>query len=165
MLAANGPCPPVVVWPKKSGPSPSWETIVVLWGWVTVRRVGGHAFTAPRGTVVETDGRVALQLAAEPLTTHVVVVALQWGGPRGPNPGETLLLGLSGETCRRCKPPSSLGGGGSGRQPPGALPWLGDCVDASPPPTELRSALEGLYGAGDKHGPRHHLLVPRDHTA
>ena len=77
--AANSPCPPVVVLPKKSGPSPSWETVVALWGCVTVRGIGRHIFTAPRGTVVETDGGVALQLTAEPLTKHVVVAILRWG--------------------------------------------------------------------------------------
>ena len=80
--AANGPYSPVVGWPRQSGPVPSLETIVVLWGWLTVRRVGGQAFTAPRRTVVEMERRVALQLAAEPLTTHVVVVALQRGAER-----------------------------------------------------------------------------------
>ena len=74
--AANSPWPPVVVLPKKSG-HPSWETVAVLWGWVTVRETGGHVFTAPRGTVIETDGGMALQLTAEPLTTHVVVAVLQ----------------------------------------------------------------------------------------
>ena len=49
--AANGLCPPVVMWPRRSGPGPGGETIVVLCGWVTIREVGGHAFTAPR------DGR------------------------------------------------------------------------------------------------------------
>ena len=58
-----------------------------------------------------------------------------------------------------------LVGGGGGHQHPGALPWLRDCMDASPPPTELLSALEGLFGAGEKHVPRHHLLVATDHTA
>ena len=43
--AANGPCPPVVIWPRRLGPGPSWETIVVPWGWLTIRGVGGHAFT------------------------------------------------------------------------------------------------------------------------
>ena len=80
--------------------------MVVLWGWVTVRGVGGHVFTAPRGTVVETDGRVPLQLAAEPVTTHVVVVALQWGGER-PQPSRD--TGLSGEVNRHCGPPSCQG--------------------------------------------------------
>ena len=44
--------------------------------WVILRGVGAHAVKARRGTVVARDGRVALQLAEEPLTTHVVVVAL-----------------------------------------------------------------------------------------
>ena len=37
---------------------------MVLWVWVTIRGVGGHAFTAPRGMAVDTDGRIALHLAA-----------------------------------------------------------------------------------------------------
>ena len=80
--AANSPCPPVVVLPKKSSPHPSRETVAVLWGWVTVRGTGGHVFTTPRGTVIETDGGVGVQLTAEPLTTHVVVGVLQWGAER-----------------------------------------------------------------------------------
>ena len=73
--AANSPCPPVVFLPRKTSHR-SWETEAVLWGWVAVRGTGGHVFTAPRGTVIETDGGMALQLTAEPLTTHVVVVIL-----------------------------------------------------------------------------------------
>ena len=57
--AANSPCPPVVVLPKRFGPNRSWEAVAVLWEWVTVRGFGGHIFTAPRGTVVETDGSLA----------------------------------------------------------------------------------------------------------
>ena len=64
--AANSPCPPVVLPPKKSGPHPRWETVAVGWGWVTVRGTGGHVFSAPRGRVIETDGRVALQLTGSP---------------------------------------------------------------------------------------------------
>ena len=79
--AANSPCPPVVVLPRRTS-HPSWETVAVLWGWVAVRGTGGHVFTAPRGTVIETDGGMALQLTAEPLTTHVVVDVLQWGADR-----------------------------------------------------------------------------------
>ena len=60
LWAANVPCPPVVMWPGKSGLGPSWETIVVVCGSVTIRGVGGHAFTAPCGKAVDTDGRVAL---------------------------------------------------------------------------------------------------------
>ena len=51
--AANSPCSPVVLLPKKFSPHPSWETVAVLWGWLTVRGTGGHVFTAPRGTVIE----------------------------------------------------------------------------------------------------------------
>ena len=53
--AANSPCPPVVVLPGRTS-HPSWETVAVLWGWVAVRGTDGHVFTAPRGTVIETDG-------------------------------------------------------------------------------------------------------------
>ena len=63
--ATNSPCPPVVVLPKRTS-HPSGETVAVLWGWVAVRGTGGHVFTAPRGTVIETDGGTALQLAAAP---------------------------------------------------------------------------------------------------
>ena len=55
--------------------------------------------------------------------------------------------------------------GGAGRHLPGALPWLRNCGDASPPPAEMRSALEGLYAAGSKPGPRHHFLVAADPMA
>ena len=48
--------------------------------------------------------------------------------------------------------------GGAGRHLLGALPWLRDCRDASPPPAELRGALEHLYSK-----PRHHFLVAADH--
>ena len=74
--------PPVVVLPKSFGPHPSRETVAVLRGWVTVRGTVGHISTAPRGTVIETDRGVALQLEAEPLTRHVVVAVLQWGAKR-----------------------------------------------------------------------------------
>ena len=80
--AANSPCSPVVVVLEKSGPHPSWETVAVLWGWVTVRGTGVHVFTAPWGTVIEIDRGVALKLTAKPLTTHLVVVVLQWGTER-----------------------------------------------------------------------------------
>ena len=42
-----------------------------------VRGTWGNVFTAPRGTVIETEGGVALQLTPEPLTTHVVVAVLR----------------------------------------------------------------------------------------
>ena len=82
LWAANGPCPPVVVWPRRSGPGPSWESIVLLWGRVMSRGVGGHTFTALQGMAMDTDGKMALQLTAEPLTTHVNVVSPQWGAER-----------------------------------------------------------------------------------
>ena len=74
--------PTRVTWPRRSGLGPSCETIVVLRGCVTIHGVGGHAFAAPRGTALDSDGRVALQLTTEPLTTHVVVVSLHWGAER-----------------------------------------------------------------------------------
>ena len=76
LWAANSPCLPVVVLPRRTS-HPSWGTVAVLWGWVAVRGTGGHVFTVPRSTVIEMDGEVALQLTAEPLTTHVVVAVLQ----------------------------------------------------------------------------------------
>ena len=79
--AGTSPCPPVIVLPRKTS-LPSWETVAVLWGWVAVRGTGSHVFTALRGTVIETDGGMALQLTAEPLTTHEVVAVLQWAADR-----------------------------------------------------------------------------------
>ena len=81
LWAANSPCSPVMVLPRRTS-HPSWETLAVLWGWVAVRGTGGHGFTAPRGTVIETDEGTALQLTAEPLTTHVVVAVLQSGADK-----------------------------------------------------------------------------------
>ena len=44
------------------------------------RRVtGSHILTAQRGTVIERNGGMVLQLMAEPLTRHVEVAVLQWG--------------------------------------------------------------------------------------
>ena len=60
---------------------------------------------------------------------------------------------------------ATIWSGGAGRYLPGALPWLRDCGDASPPPAELRSALEGLYATRDKPGPRHQVLLAADPTA
>ena len=42
---------------------PSWFSTVLVCG------VGGHAFTAPLGTAVDSDACVALHLTVEPLTT------------------------------------------------------------------------------------------------
>ena len=89
--ASNSPCPLVVVLPRRTSHR-SWETVAVLSGWVAVRGTGGHVFTAPRGTVIETDQGTALQLAAEPLTTHVVVAVLQWGADR-PQPWRDPVAG------------------------------------------------------------------------
>ena len=149
--AANSPCPPVVVLPRRTS-HPSWETVAVLWGWVAVRGTGGHVFTAPRGTVIETDGGMALQLTVEPLTTHVVVAVLQWGADK-PQPWRDLVARAVWRDLRAAVWP-----GGARRHLPGALPWLRDCGDASPPPAELRGALEHLYSK-----PRHHFLVAADH--
>ena len=67
---------------EEVGPGPQLGDHSGPVGWVTIREVGGHAFTAPRGTAVDTDGRVALKVTAEPLTTQVVVLALKWGADR-----------------------------------------------------------------------------------
>ena len=117
--AANSPCPPVVVLPRRTS-HPSWETVAVLWGWVAVRGTGGHVFTAPQGTMIGTDGGMALQLTADPLTTHVVVAILQWGATSH-SPGAIRSLGPSGATCRSLGPPSGQGeqGGISRAHSPG----------------------------------------------
>ena len=152
--AANGPCPPVVVLPRKTN-HPSWETVAVLWGWVAVRGADGHVFTDPRGTVIETDGGTALQLTAEPLTTHAVVAVLQWGANK-PQPWRDQVARAIWRDLPVLK--AAVWSGGAGRRLPGALPWLRGCGDASPPPAELRGALEHVYSK-----PRHHFLVAADH--
>ena len=152
--ATNSPCPPVVVLPKRTS-HPNSETVAVLWGWVAVRGTGGHVFTAPRGTVIETDGGTALQLAADPLTTHVVVAVLKWGADK-PQPLRDPVAGAVWRDLPVLR--AAVWPGGAGRYLPGALPWLRDCGNASPPPTELRGALEHLYSK-----PRHHFLVAADH--
>ena len=143
-------------------PHPSWETVAVLWGWVTVRGTGGHVFTAPRGTVIETDGGVALQLTAQNLTTNVVVAVLQWGAER-PQPRRDPVARVIWRNLPILR--ATIWSGGGGQHHPGALPWLRDCGKASPPPAEMRSTLEGLYATGSKPGPQHHFLVAADPTA
>ena len=138
--ATNSTCPPEVVLPRRTS-HPSWETVTVLWGWVAVHRAGGHVLTGPRGTVIETDGGMALQLAAEPLTTHVVVAVLQWGADR-PQPWRDPVAGAVWRDLPLLR--AAVWPGGAGRHLPGALPWLRDCGNASPPPAELRGALEHL---------------------
>ena len=152
--ADNSPCPPVVVLPRRTS-QPSWETVAVLWGLVAVRGTGGHVFTAPRGTVIETDGGMALQLTAEPLTTHVVVAVLQWGADR-PQPWRDPVPRAVWRDLPTLR--AAVWSRGAWRHLPGALPSLRDCGDASPPPAELRGALERLYSK-----PRHHFLVAADH--
>ena len=152
--ATNSPCPPVVVLPRRTS-HPSWETVAVLWGWVAVRGTGGHVFTAPRGTVIETDGGTALQLAAEPLPTHVVVAVLQWGADR-PQPWRDPIAGAVWRDLPVLR--AAVWPGGARRHLPGALPWPRDCGNASPPPAELRGALEHLYSK-----PRQHFLVAAEH--
>ena len=152
--ATNSPCPPVVVLPRKTS-HPSWETVAVLWGWMAVHGTGGHVFTAPRGTVIETDKGTALQLAAEPLTTHVVVAVLQWGADR-PQLWRDPVAGAVWRDLPVLR--AAVWPGGAGRHLPGALPWLRDCGNASPPPAEMRGTLEHLYPK-----PRHHFLVAADH--
>ena len=103
---------------------------------------------------------MAAWLAAKPLTTHVVVVALQCGDER-PQPWQDPIARVIQRDLPTLQ--ATICSRGVGRQHPGALPWLWDCVHASSPPTQLRSALEGLYGAGDKHGSQHYFLVATDH--
>ena len=154
MWAANGPCPPVVVLPRRTN-HPSWETVAVLWGWVAVRGADGHVFTAPRGTVIETHRGTALQLTAEPLTTHAVVAVLQWGANK-PQPWRDQVAVAVWRDLPVLR--AAVWSGGAGRHLPGALPWLRGCGDASPPPAELRGALERVYSK-----PRHQFLVAADH--
>ena len=152
--AANSPYPLVVVLPRRTS-HPSWETVAVLWGWVPVPGTGGRVSTAPRGTVIETDGGTALQLTAEPLTTHVVVAVLQWRADR-PQPWRDPVARAVWRDLLVFR--AAVWPGGAGQHLPGALPWLRDCGDASPPPAELRGALEHLYSK-----PTHHFLVATDH--
>ena len=147
--AANSPCPPLVVLSKKSGPHPSWETVALLWGWVTVGGTEGHVFTAPRGTVIKTDRGVALQLTAEPLTTHVVVVVLQWGAER-PQPRRDPVARVIWRDLPILQ--ATNWSGGAGHYLPGALPWLQDCGDASPPPAEIRSVWRACMPPGKSPG-------------
>ena len=114
-----------------------------------------HVFTAPRGTVIETDGGTALQLAAELLTTHVVVAVLQWGADK-PQPWRDPVAGAVWRDLPVLR--AAVWPGEAGRHLPCALPWLRDCGNSSPPPAELRGALEHLYSK-----PRHHFLVAADH--
>ena len=60
---------------------------------------------------------------------------------------------------------ATIWSGGAGQHLAGTLPLLWDRGDASPPPAEMRSALEGLYAAGTKPAPRQHFLVAADPTA
>ena len=154
VLAANSQCPAVVVLPRRTS-HPSWETVAVLRGWVAVRGTDGHVFTAPRGKVIETDGGTALQLTAEPLTTHVVVAVLQWGADK-PQPWRDPVTRAVWRDLPALK--AAVWSGGARRHLPGSLPWLRDCRDASPPPAEMRGALEHLYSK-----PRHQFLVAADH--
>ena len=151
---ANSPCPPVVVLPRRTS-HPSWKTVAVLSGWVAVRGTDGHVFTAPRGTVIETDGGTTLQLTAEPLTTHVVVAVLQWGADK-PQPWRDPVDRAVWRDLPALR--AAVWPEGAGRHLLGALPWLPDCGDASPPSAELRGALEHLYSK-----PRHQFLVAADH--
>ena len=99
----------------------------------------------------------AAEGAAEGATARAEVSA-------GPNPWETLLPGLSGDTCQRCKPPSSRGGGGDSNY---RVHFSGSRIARTPLRHRPSCAVpsKGLYGAGDKHGPRHHLLVTTYHAA
>ena len=156
----NGACGPPTAharrwWSCPGTSHPSWETVPVLWGWVAVRGTDGHVFTAPRGTVIETDGGTALQLMAEPLTTHVVVAVIHWGADK-PQRWRNPVARAVWRDLPALR--AAVWSGGAGRHLPGALPWLRDCGDASPPPAEWRSALEHLYSK-----PKHQFLVAADH--
>ena len=122
---------------------------------MAVRGTDGHVFTAPRGTVIETDGGTALQLTAEPLTTHAVMAVLQWGANK-PQPWRDKVATAVWRDLPVLK--AAVWSRGAGRHLPGALPWLRGCGDASPPPAELRGALGHLYSK-----PRHQFLVAADH--
>ena len=95
--------------------------MAVLWGWEAVRGADGHVFTAPRGTVIETDGGTALQLTAEPLTTHAVVAVLQWGASK-PQPWRDQVARAVWRDLPVLK--AAVWSRGAGRHLPGALPWL-----------------------------------------
>ena len=157
---ANSPCPPVVVLPRRTS-HPSWETVAVLWGWVAVRVTGGHIFTASRGTVIERDRGMAMQLTVEPLTTHVVVAVLQWGADKPQHWRDPIARAVWRDLPILR---AAVWSGGARRHFPGALRWLRDCGNASPPPAEMCGATEGLYAAGSEPGPRHHFLVAADHA-
>ena len=105
--------------------------------------------------MIETDGGLALQLTAEPLTTQAVVVVLQWGADK-PQPRRDPVARAVWRDLPVLR--AAVWSGGAGRHLPSALPWLWDCRDASPPPAELRGALGHLYSK-----PRHHFLVAVDH--
>ena len=77
------------------------------------------------------------------------------------SPGAIRSLGLSGETCRPSGPPSGQeeqGGISRAHYPGYGTAGLRDCGDASPPPAELRGALEHRYSK-----PGHEFLVAADH--
>ena len=158
--AANSPGWPVVALPGRTS-HPSLETVAVLWGRVALPGTRGHVFTAWRGTVIETDGGMALQLTVEPLTTHVVVAVLQWGADKPQTWRDPIARAVWRDLLVLR---AAVWSGGAGRHLPGALPRLQDCGDASPPPAEMRGALESLYAAGSKPGPRPHFLVAADPT-
>ena len=130
--AAKCPCPPVVVLPRRIS-HPSWETVAVLWGWVAVRGTCGNVFTAPPATVTETDRGTALQLTAEPLTTHVVVAVLQPGADK-PQPWRDPVARAVWRDLPVLR--AAVWPEGAGRHLPGALSWLRECGDASPSPAE-----------------------------
>ena len=109
---------------------------------MTVRGIGGHVFTAPGGTVVETDGGVAPQLTADPVTTHVVVAVLEWGAET-PEPWRDPVARVIWRDLPILQ--ATIWSRGAAPHLPGAIPWLRDSGDASPPPAKMRSALEGLY--------------------
>ena len=84
-----------------------------------------------------------------------MVAVLQWGANK-PQPWRDQVARAVWRDLPVLK--AAVWSGGAGRHLPGALPWLRGCGDASPPPAELRGAVEHLYSK-----PRHQFLVAADH--
>ena len=92
----------------------------------------------------------------------MVVTVLYWGAER-PQPRRDPVPRVIWRDLPIVR--ATVWSGGAGQHLPGALPRLRDSGNGSPPPAEMRSALEGLYATGGKPGLRHHFLVAADPTA
>ena len=84
LWAANSPGPPTMIVPWRTG-SNTWETIVVLWGWVAVHSLECHVFVAPRYTALVSGRRTP-----EPLSSRMLVASNQVGAAQ-PQPWRDLL--------------------------------------------------------------------------